>query len=55
MLLPKLLSVDSGNTSPSITILYIAMLLKKTKRDNGPLIMEFTGLTPPLTAHKQAA
>ena len=54
MLLPEPLSVDSGNTSPSI-ILYIAMLLKKTKRDNGPLLMEFTGLTLPLTAHKQAA
>lgn len=53
MLLPEPLSVDSGNTSPSIYD--IAMLLKKTKRDNGPLLMEFTGLTLPLTAHKQAA
>lgn len=55
MLLPKLLSVDSGNTLPSITILYIAMLLEKIKLDDGPLLVEFTGLTLPLTVHKQAA
>ena len=55
MLLPKLLFVDSGNTLPSITILYIAMLLEKIKLEDGPVLVEFTGLTLPLTAHKQAA